>query len=404
MGDAAVRAADAIDYRGAGTVEFIMDEHGGFYFMEMNTRLQVEHPVTEWITGQDLVEWQLKVAAGEPLPCEQKELHIHGHAFEARVYAENPTREFLPSTGTLTHVSFPVQDGHVRVDAGVQTGDAISVHYDPMIAKVITWGSDRRSALEHLHEALSDTRVAGVQTNIEFLLDVLEQQDVIDGRADTHFVEKHLDELIRLEPAPPMVLVLATLHEIASLERQRKRHRDSDPFSAVDGWRPNLSSEFRFEYTDHVQKHECRLVFDTEVARVIVDEQTYHVSGELEDDGRLAATIDGVKCDAFVVHQARRLDVFFNGRHYGLDRHADVVTDAAQADTGRITAPMPGKITAVSVKPGDQVQRGAVLLVLEAMKMEHSIAAPRDGTIDRIPYQVGDTVAEGAELASFQDT
>ncbi|MBS1270142.1 MAG: Acetyl-/propionyl-coenzyme A carboxylase alpha chain [Gammaproteobacteria bacterium] len=403
MGATAVRAATAIEYRGAGTVEFIMDEAGGFYFMEMNTRLQVEHPVTEWVTGQDLVEWQLKVAAGELLPCKQDDLHLHGHAFEARVYAENPAREFLPATGELALAAFPEQDDHVRVDAGVQTGDTVSVYYDPMIAKVITRGPDRRSALDRLHGALSRTRIAGVETNIEFLLEVLEQEDVVEGHADTHFVEKHLDELIKPEAAPPKVLVLATFHEIAALARRNQRRGDTDPFSAVDGWRPNLSSEFRFEYTDHIQKHECRLMFDKQGTRVMVDEKTYRVGGELEDDGRLAASIDGVKCEAFVVRCPQRMDLFFNGRHYGLDRHPDVVTDAREADTNRITAPMPGKITSVSVKAGDQVERGTVLLALEAMKMEHTIVAPHDGTIERIPYQVGDTVAEGAELAGYQD-
>jgi len=404
MGEAAVRAADAIDYRGAGTVEFIMDDAGGFYFMEMNTRLQVEHPVTEWITGQDVVEWQLRVAAGEPVPCRQEELHIHGHAFEARVYAENPTNEFLPSTGRLTLAAFPEQGGHVHVDAGVQTGDEISVHYDPMIAKIITWGPDRRSALEWLHGALSETRIAGVETNIEFLLDVLDQEDVVEGRADTHFVEKHLDELIDRDAAPPAVLVLAAFHEIACLERHNQLHGNRDPFAAVDGWRPNLASEFLFEYDDHAKQHECRLVFDRAGTRVVVDDNTYRVDGELEGDGRLVATIDGIRCEAYVVHQAQRLDVFYNGRHYGLDRYADEVTDAQEADTGRITAPMPGKITAVNTRAGDRVERGAALLVLEAMKMEHTIVAPRDGVIASISYQPGDSVAEGAELAAYEES
>jgi len=403
MGDAAVRAADAIDYRGAGTVEFIMDAAGEFYFMEMNTRLQVEHPVTEWVTGHDLVEWQLRVAAGEPLPCGQSDLHIHGHAFEARVYAENPANGFLPATGELTLAAFPEPDEHVRVDAGVQTGDAVSVHYDPMIAKVITWGPDRGSALNRLHGALSETRIAGVETNIGFLLAVLEQDDVAAGRADTHFVESHLDDLIAVDPTPATVLVLAAFHEIAVLARDNRVRGERDPFSAVDGWRPNLASEFRFEYADHVRSHECRLVFDDTGTRVLVDGTSCRVSGELDDGGRLSATIDGVRCEAHVVQRPERLDVFFNGRHHGLMRRVDVVSDAQEADTDRITAPMPGKITAVSVAPGDRVERGAVLLVLEAMKMEHTITAPHDGVIDRVPYGQGDTVAEGAELAGYRE-
>ncbi len=403
MGDAAVRAADAIDYRGAGTIEFIMDADGAFYFMEMNTRLQVEHPVTEWVTGQDLVEWQLRVAAGEVLPCTQADLHLHGHAFEARVYAENPASNFLPSTGVLSLAEFPEQNGSVRVDTGVQTGDAISVHYDPMIAKVIAWGPDRRSALDRLHGALSDTRIAGVETNIEFLLRVLEREEIVSGRPDTHLVERHLDQLVETGPAPSTVLVLAAFHEIAALAFHNAQCSDADPFSDVDGWRPNLPGEFKFEYKDQVRNHDCRLIFDEGHAQVIVDERSYSVAGRLEDDHRLMATIDGVKCDAHVVQRPQRLDVFFSGRHYALERHADVVADALESETDRVTAPMPGKITSVNVKVGDQVSRGAVLLVMEAMKMEHTIVAPHDGTIERMPFQVGDTVAEGAELAGFQE-
>ncbi|MDZ7842692.1 MAG: acetyl/propionyl/methylcrotonyl-CoA carboxylase subunit alpha [Gammaproteobacteria bacterium] len=404
MGEAAVRAADAIDYRGAGTVEFIMNEAGDFFFMEMNTRLQVEHPVTELVTGQDLVAWQLRVAAGEPLPCGQDELQIHGHAFEARVYAENPAREFLPSTGRLTLAAFPEQDEYVRVDAGVQTGDIISVHYDPMIAKIITWGPDRRAALERLHGALGETRIAGVETNVEFLLAVLEQDEVAEGGADTHFVEQHLADLVGLEATPPTVLVLAAFHEIASLANRNRRLGDADPFSAVDGWRPNLASELRFEYGDAVRSHECRLVFDRTDMQVIVDDDACRVQGELMEDGRLTVVVDGLKCEAHVVQRPERLDVFFQGRHYGLTRRVDTVSDTEAAAADRITAPMPGRITAVNVKAGDRVERGAVLLTLEAMKMEHSLAAPRDGVIERIPYQAGDSVAEGAELVIYEES
>jgi len=403
MGEAAVRAAAAIDYLGAGTVEFIMDAGGGFYFMEMNTRLQVEHPVTELVTGQDLVEWQLRVAAGEPLPRRQEELRIDGHAFEARVYAENPANGFLPSTGELALASFPEQNSRVRVDAGVATGDEISVHYDPMIAKVIAWGPDRRAALDNLHGALGATRIAGVETNVEFLLQVIEQEDVSAGRADTHFVDTHIDALIEREPVPPTVLVLAAYHEIAALARRNRIAGDRDPFSVVDGWRLNLASEFTFEYTDHGDTHACRVVFDESGTRVVVDEARYSVSGEMQGDCRLTATVEGVRCEAWIVHRPERLDVFFNGRHYGLERHVEAVSDAQDSDTGRITAPMPGKIISVSVKAGDAVQRGAVLMVMEAMKMEHTITAPRDGVLERVAFGEGDTVPEGAELASLEE-
>jgi len=401
MGEAAVRAADAIDYRGAGTVELIMDEAGEFYFMEMNTRLQVEHPVTEWVTGQDLVEWQLRVAGGEPLPCGQDALRLHGHAFEARVYAENPYKEFLPATGELSLARFPEQDDSVRVDAGVETGDAISVHYDPMIAKLITWGPDRRSALERLRRALGETRIAGVETNIEFLQAVLAHDEVVAGRINTHFVEAHLEALIRREPTPPTVLALAACHEVAALARRNRRAGDNDPFAAVDGWCPNLASELRFEYADHARSHECRLRFDRDGSTAIVADEAYPVAGRFDDKGRLVAVVDGIRCEAWMVQRPERLDVFFNGRHYGLDRHIDIVGEAEDTGTDRITAPMPGKITAVSVKPGDAVERGAALLVLEAMKMEHTITAPRDGTIGEVPFQSGDAVAEGTVLASY---
>ncbi|HSH43771.1 MAG TPA: biotin/lipoyl-containing protein, partial [Arenicellales bacterium] len=211
------------------------------------------------------------------------------------------------------------------------------------------------------------------------------------------------DALMRLEPTPPTVLVLAAYHEVAGLARRNRLAGDGDPFSAVDGWRPNLGSEFRFQYTDHAATHECMLGFDEGRARVAVDGADYQVSGELEDDGRLAATINGIRHEAHIVQRPQRLDVFFNGRHHGLTRHVETVSDAEDADTARITAPMPGKITSVAVGPGESVERGAVLMVLEAMKMEHSIVAPRDGTIERLPYGEGDSVAEGAELAVYEE-
>ncbi len=408
MGQTAVAAVRAIGYLGAGTVEFLLAADGSFYFMEMNTRLQVEHPVTELITGQDLVEWQLRVAAGEPLPCRQDELSIAGHAIEARVYAEDPARDFLPSTGQLVHLRPPAEDPHVRIDTGVRQGDPVSIHYDPMITKLIVWDRDRSCALRRLRKALADYQIVGVATNIPFLTAVAAHPGYAQEDLDTHFIERHREVLFpEREAASDEVLALACLDILLGRKAEAQRVAAGSP----DPWSPwQQTSGWRLNSDNH-----CLLVLheDERTVEVIAHYRpggylfelpggTIAASGKTDGAGDLIACLDGHQSRATVVRQGRHLTIMPPGRSYGLTLD-DPAALAAEQETvgGKLAAPMPGKVIAVSVEDGAQVKRGAPLVTLEAMKMEHTITAPRDGTVSRVHFRVGDLVSEGEELIAF---
>ncbi|PNU20192.1 3-methylcrotonyl-CoA carboxylase [Geothermobacter hydrogeniphilus] len=408
MGAAAVTAAEAIGYVGAGTVEFLLDTDGAFYFMEMNTRLQVEHPVTELISGQDLVAWQLRVAAGEPLPCRQEELSIHGHAIEARIYAEDPARDFLPSIGCLHHLQFPSEDGHLRIDTGVRQGDEVSIHYDPMIAKLIVWDRDRPAALRRLRRALEQVEVAGVKTNVGFLSAVAGQDDFAAGTFDTGFIARHRDELIpETAPASDQVLVLVSLYLLLSREAEAQRaavgsHDPWSPWHLTDGWRLNDDNHHRFCFTDGETDVEVKVHYRSGGCLVELSSGTIEASGSLADDGSLQASIAGRKLRARVVRRGAELDVLVAGHAHRLLLHDPYAEAFDQEDAGgSVTAPMPGKIIAVLVDQGARVKRGTPLVILEAMKMEHTITAPADGAVAELNYQAGALVDEGAPLLVF---
>ena len=428
MGEAAVAAAKAVGYVGAGTVEFIAEPDGSFYFMEMNTRLQVEHPVTEMICGQDLVEWQLRVAAGEPLPVSQEDLRIHGHAIEARIYAENADKNFLPSVGRLSHLALPPHVaftvGHdaagepaaVRVDGGVRAGDAITPFYDPMIAKLIVWGADRDQARARMLQALEQTEIVGVHTNVAFLSRLMRDQAFAAADLDTGLIQRRQDTL---QPAPApasdAVLALAVARQLA--RRQPGDRLPADPWNVNDRWRVAGPSAEHLTFMDgtearkltlHVgaaatlqlHEHEQPLPF-TWTRRDLVPESARDVGGGSTDSERIALRIrlGGRQTDGAVVREDSKLHVFCNAQHHALEL-PDAAALAGHAATGhgQSTAPMPGKIIAVHVKPGDSVGAGQALIVMEAMKMEHTIVASTDGTVARVLFQVGEQVVEGAEL------
>jgi 3-methylcrotonyl-CoA carboxylase alpha subunit len=409
MGEAAVAAAAAIGYEGAGTVEFIVDQAGDFYFMEMNTRLQVEHPVTEMITGQDLVEWQLRVAAGERLPLIQDELAISGHAIEARIYAEDPARNFLPATGTLHRLHFPAEDEHTRVDTGVREGDEVSIYYDPMIAKLIVHGEDRAAAVGRLKAALAQVRAVGVVTNAPFLLAVAGHDAFAAGDLDTHFIERHQAELLPpVARASDEILAFAALAVVlaqarAAAVRAAGSEDPYSPFNRSDGWRLNDDAHTVLRFDDGgdevaITVHYRRdgYVFDLPGGSVAV-------RGELDDDGTLRADIGGTRGGGAVIRHGQALHIFIGGWVHRLEiiDPLAAVSDL-EAGGGRLTAPMPGKIIAVHVKAGTEVARGTALLVMEAMKMEHTIAAPGDGTVTAVHFKVGEQVDEGTELIEFE--
>ena len=408
MGEAAVAAAKAIHYSGAGTVEFIAEQDGRFYFMEMNTRLQVEHPVTEMITGLDLVEWQLRVAAGEPLPRKQQELAIRGHAIEARIYAEDPGRGFLPSTGRLAHLSFPLQSPAVRVDTGVETGAVITPHYDPMLAKLIAWGEDRGAALARLRAALAQCEVAGVTTNVEFLGRVVASRAFAAGELDTGLIERNRDALFPVEiPASDEALATAALAELL-LERDGARQRaraSGDPHSPwheVDGWRLNQESHHDFAFSSGESTYPVTVRFLAEGQRVAIGGREYALDGEYLADGELLIRLDGRSFKARALRDGTDWHVFTDGGYQRLALRGELEGLDVDAGGGSLAAPMPGKIVAVMVKPGDKVEKGAPLVILEAMKMEHTIAAPAHGVVKEVHYAAGEQVLEGAELIAFE--
>jgi 3-methylcrotonyl-CoA carboxylase alpha subunit len=408
MGAAAIAAARAIGYVNAGTVEFIVDSDGAFYFMEMNTRLQVEHPVTEMITGQDLVEWQLIVAAGGTLPRGQDDLSIDGHAFEARIYAEDPVREFLPQTGRLDHVGFPAAGNGIRVDSGVRTGDEVSIHYDAMLAKLIVWDRDRMAALKGLRRALAETAVVGVATNVAFLSAIANHPAFAAGEVDTGFAADHRADLIAApESASDGVLALASLYLLLTRADAAARAASvsGDPYSPwhrTDGWRLNDDNHHVVDFRDGGREVAITVHYRDHGYAMDLPSGQVRVHGRIEADGALYADIDGLRLRATIVHHGDRLIVMTGQAQHVLVIH-DPLADVADEEAvgGGLAAPMPGKVIQVIIEAGRTVARGAPLMILEAMKMEHTIAAPADGTVEAVHYGVGDQVEEGAELIAF---
>ncbi|GDY37048.1 acetyl/propionyl/methylcrotonyl-CoA carboxylase subunit alpha [Acidovorax sp. NB1] len=412
MGEAAVAAAKAVNYVGAGTVEFIVEQPGGyerpdqmkFYFMEMNTRLQVEHPVTEAITGLDLVEWQLRVASGEPLPVQQQDLRITGHAIEARICAENPDNNFLPATGALNVYALPecvtFERGAVRVDSGVRQGDAISPFYDSMVAKLIVHGDTRAQALARLDEALAQTHIVGLATNVQFLRRVARTDAFASAKLDTALIPREQAVLFHQEPVG---LPLAAAAAVTQTLLRERASEGVDPFSRRDGFHTHGVVQRRFEFEFGGEHAKAWLAYERGGSlHLTVGEGEAAVAGPLV----FAAQADGIELQ--FAGQRTRAAVYAQGEvdHVFTPRGAtqiiaiDLLAHAGEvaAEGGRLTAPMPGKVVSFAVKAGDTVAKGQPLAVMEAMKMEHTIAAPADGVVQELLYAPGDQVTEGAEL------
>jgi 3-methylcrotonyl-CoA carboxylase alpha subunit len=420
MGEAAVAAAKAVNYVGAGTVEFIVEQPGGyekpdqmqFYFMEMNTRLQVEHPVTEAITGLDLVEWQLRVASGEPLPLQQSDLNIHGHAIEARICAENPDKQFLPATGRLAvyrkppHVAF--ERGAVRFDDGVREGDTISPFYDSMVAKLIVHGATRAEALARLDAALAATHIVGLATNVQFLRHVVACPSFAQAQLDTGLIAREAAVLFDQDKVGLPLAAAALVASTLAAEQDAAAVPDgtgwTDPWARRDGWRAFGPSERSFALRYHGDAHTVQLVRGGAGGlHVVVQGRSAALHFERTARGALDLVVGPQRVLAWVYRHGQVHHVFTPQgatEITALDLLAHA--GAAHAEGGRLTAPMPGKVVSFAVRPGDVVAKGQALAVLEAMKMEHTIAAPADGTVAELLFAPGDQVAEGAELLRLQ--
>jgi 3-methylcrotonyl-CoA carboxylase alpha subunit len=412
MGAAAVAAGHAIDYANAGTVEFIVGQGGDFYFMEINTRLQVEHPVTELVTGLDLVEWQLRIAAGESLPLAQDAVQSRGHAIEVRLYAEDPAHEFLPGSGRLESLRLPTASEHVRIDSGVIAGDAVSIFYDPMIAKLIVWDEDRRHALKRMRDALAACEVRGPKCNIEFLERLIRHPVVVEGRIDTGYLDAHLDEvLVATVPSQGQLAaaaVAALLHD-ASVERSAALAGPDphSPWALADGWRVGHDGLRTLVFMHAGERIQLLAGGTDERYRVCIGDTALAIEGaRLEANGTLSVRIDGhmhrwqvdVDASRVILHDAdgrlafERVPAF----HFAAE---DMV------GTGnRITAPMPGRVVLIRVQAGDAVHADQELLVMEAMKMELSLKSPRSGIVATLIVAAGDFVDGDALLATLEST
>jgi len=406
MGEAAVAAARAIKYRGAGTIEFIAGADRKFYFMEMNTRLQVEHPITEMTTGEDLVEWQLRVAAGEPLPLTQPEITRGGHAIEVRLCAENPSNHFLPETGRIGVLRAPQEiDEIIRLDTGVREGDEVSVYYDPMIAKLVAWGSDRIESARRMQEALAETEILGVTTNLAFLERVVRHPAFLAGDTDTAFIERHRAELLPEAGAAPAEALVAAAARAFVDEQSAIASLPPSPWNDTRGWRLNAPALRKMELrgNDDVV-HTVEAEANADGARVRIGMASHNVVLGPREDDRMQIALDS---ETYFARVARLDDSFSvttpQGRfeftlvdpfHY---EPADALPDA------RLTALMPGRVVKVMAAAGDKVAKGQALMILEAMKMEHTITSPRDGVIERVAFKESELVPADAVLVVFRE-
>lgn len=414
MGSAAVAAAQAVNYVGAGTVEFIC-EGDDFFFMEMNTRLQVEHPVTEQITGFDLVEWQLRVAAGQALPAKQHELRINGHAFEARIYAENPDNQFLPSIGTIDQLIFPAHDSFtlcpVRVDSGIGQGDSISPFYDPMIAKLIVHGVDREDALRKMQIALDHSYISGLHTNLRFLHRLASDEAFMAGDVDTGFIERRYEQLF--PAATPIstldlaVALAAQLYQLGLASNQSVT-TTTDPWDQRDYWRGNALLARPFVFTHDEQTYTVYLRHENHCWQLQHNEEIvsfdWSVSAQPAGNLSVRVTLNDQLLHAIIYGASPHFEIRYPHTQRHISYLDPLAIDPLQEDqnAGGLTAPMPGKVLSIAVKTGDTVEAGQLVVVLEAMKMEHSITAPHAGTVTEIFFATGEQVTEGAALLAIE--
>uniref|UniRef100_A0A9J8CCB3 Methylcrotonoyl-CoA carboxylase subunit alpha, mitochondrial n=2 Tax=Cyprinus carpio TaxID=7962 RepID=A0A9J8CCB3_CYPCA len=417
LGEAAVRAAKAVNYVGAGTVEFIMDAQHNFYFMEMNTRLQVEHPVSEMITGTDLVEWQLRVAAGEKLPLSQEQIVLNGHSFEARIYAEDPNNDFLPGAGPLLHLSTPQGDQCTRIETGVREGDEVSAHYDPMIAKLVVWGEDRAAALKRLRYCLRQYNIVGLNTNIDFLLSLSGHAEFEAGNVHTSFIPQHYDQLFPAAQRPSGALLCQAALGLLLREKQHTEiYRNQtmcvlahdaymfSPFASSNGRRFNVLHCRNLTLQLGDDKVALSITYNPDGTYSM---EVFHVSGALQMEG----DVTYLRCSVNGVLSRPKLVILDNTVHiFSMEGSAQVDVPvpkflagvSGSSAQGGAVAPMTGTIEKVLVKAGDSVQKGDPLMVMIAMKMEHTIRAPKAGVVKKVFFKEGSQANRHAALVEME--
>jgi 3-methylcrotonyl-CoA carboxylase alpha subunit len=399
LGATAIAAARAADYVGAGTVEFILHDQN-FYFIEMNTRLQVEHPVTEMVTGFDLVEWQLRVASGEDLPATQQQIRSRGHAMEARLYAEDPAHDFVPATGRLRRYQLPSPAPDLRIETGMREGDEISIFYDALLAKLIAWGPDREQARRRLDAALAATEIEGVANNRDFLLRLVRHPDFAGGATDTGFIERRRVALaIPLSAAPFVAIAAASLALLHAEPRSRDVH---SPWNVRDGWRLAGETEYELAWLDTGLGRRVQIRFGLSGLSMTMDESTVEVGFVSRQGGDLAFQFNAAPMRARVRQQGVDFTILLEDRSWHL-RHIDALARraGAEVDPGHLVAPVHGRVLDVLVSVGAKVKRGQVLMLLECMKLEYRVTAPADGMVEALHFATGDVVEEGVQLLSL---
>ncbi|XP_010853945.1 PREDICTED: methylcrotonoyl-CoA carboxylase subunit alpha, mitochondrial isoform X1 [Bison bison bison] len=415
LGEAAVRAAKAVNYVGAGTVEFIMDSKHNFYFMEMNTRLQVEHPVTEMITGTDLVEWQLRIAAGEKIPLSQEEITLRGHAFEARIYAEDPNNNFMPGAGPLVHLSTPRADLTTRIETGVRQGDEVSMHYDPMIAKLVVWAADRQAALTKLKYSLRQYNIVGLHTNIDFLLSLSSHPEFEAGNVHTDFIPQHRKELLPdrkttakeflCHAALALILKEKAVSDVFKIQTQDQY----SPFASSSGRRLNICYSRNMTLRDGKNNVAIAVTYNRDGSYSMqIEDKTFHVLGDLCSEGDctyLKSSVNGVasKIKLIILKNTIYLFSMDGSIQIGIPVPRYLSSASSGETQGGAVAPMTGTVEKVFVKAGDRVKAGDSLMVMIAMKMEHTIKAPKDGTIKKVFYKEGSQANRHAPLVEFEE-
>ncbi|MDE1462638.1 acetyl/propionyl/methylcrotonyl-CoA carboxylase subunit alpha [Spartinivicinus poritis] len=403
MGQAALAAAQAINYVGAGTVEFLLAADGQFYFMEMNTRLQVEHPVTEMITSTDLVAWQLAVACGEPLPVAQSELAIDGHAIEVRLYAEDPQNNFLPATGPILHLEWPEPQPYLRVEHGLTQGDRIGVHYDPMLAKLVTWGETRLQAIQRMEQALDHTTLLGLTHNRAFLLAVLNSQWFVEGLYHTHLLNQQLPSLLQASADPlQQALVLVTLFQLIP-EASQQTSPTCNPWANQAPWRCNYQAESTFHWLVDQQPMAVHVKWLSDRQwELTIGADKYHCQGKRQQH-QLIAQLNSKMVSATITSTDSQYWLHIEQQDWCIEQPPSLLNNpsAASPHDQALVAPMPGSVVSVLVTTGQQVEQGQPLMVLEAMKMEHTIHAPSAGSVDAIYFKAGDLVSEGTDLLAL---